>query len=197
MTLFAAVLADYCVELKWIKGHSQSVGNDYADMLARKGMELATELIYQSPFRPVTQTQVKKSLRRDFYNKWQRRWDNDHTCRVSHLFRPQVGERKNISLMSFYELSRLSQILTGHGLFKRHLRHWNDIEDIQCALCGEDDEYSWHLWEYCPIMDDERGKARYLISHGFSSEKTMLRFFSTTPMRELMAQNEALIGGIS
>ncbi len=194
MALLFDISASHKVDICWVKGHDKTTGNEYADMLAKVGMEEAARLSYQSPFLPASPLQVKKTLRRDFYLRWQNRWENDNTCWVSHLFRPQVRERKDLSHMSFQELSKLSQIITGHGLFKRHLRHWNDIGDIQCALCGEDDEFSWHLWEYCPNLSVERDRMRNLVTQGLSSERAMLKFFDLTPLMELTAQNEALIG---
>ncbi len=79
-------------------------------------------------------------------------------CKISHLFRPVVGPMKYTAHLSFGELSKLAQIATGHGMFKRHLRHWNAMGDIQCSLCGEYLESSWNLWDMCPRLETERVK---------------------------------------
>ncbi len=97
-------------------------------------------------------------------------------------------------MLSIKELSKLTQIVTGHGLFKRHMRHWNDLGDIQCALCGEDVEYSWHLWEWCPKLKEVRKRIRYLQSRGLSYEMALLKFFNQRELIELVAHNEALLG---
>ncbi len=112
---------------------------------------------------------------------------------VSKLFVPKVGPNKRASRLSINELSKLTQIVTGHGLFKRHMRHWNDLGDIQCALCGEDVEYSWHLWEWCPKLKGVRDRMRHLQSRGLPFEMALLKFFNQRELIELAAKNEALL----
>ncbi len=83
--------------------------------------------------------------------------------------------------------------MTGHGIFKRHVRQRNDLEEIQCALCGEYVEYSWHLWEWCPKLKEVRGRIRHLQSSGMSFEMALLKFFDQQELVELTAHNEAIL----
>ena len=79
--------------------------------------------------------------------------------------------------MNQKDLRNLVQIITGHGLFKRHLRHWNDIQDIACQLCGEDNEDPWHLWNLCPALNGLRTKIKQEIDRGLLWHKGLVKFF--------------------
>ncbi len=181
------------IEVIWTKGHNNNTGNEVADMLAKEGMRRAGDLSYAEPFMTTCQGQVKSEIRKITLDKWQRRWEQLDQHVVSKLFVPKIGPNKRVSRLSIQELSKLTQIVTGHGLFKRHMRHWNDLGDIQCALCGEDVEYSWHLWEWCPKLKGVRERIRYLQSRGMSFEMALLKFFHQQELVELTAQNEALL----
>ncbi len=182
------------IQIQWIKGHAGNVGNLIADKLAQEGMEEAKKLSYTSPFMPICAERIKKTLKEVTIKRWQERWDTLTSCKISKLFKPEVGLNKHITTMGFEDLSELSQIITGHGLFKRHLRHWNEIGDVQCSLCQEDQESSWHLWEFCPRLQESRKLVASLRKQGISYEKTLLRFFHQQELVELKAHNEASLG---
>ncbi len=179
------------VSVNWVKGHDNNTGNEFADMLARLAAEEARNISYSSPFIPVSHKTLKIMVRDKYLTWWQTLWDNHPKCRISRLFLTSVGCKK-LRLSSF-ELQQLSQMVTGHGLFKAHLRHWNEILDISCALCGEADEDSWHLWEYCPVLQKERHELNCYMKNGMSREVAIIRFINTEKMKKLIASNEALI----
>ena len=194
MNLLKKLASQLPIQVAWVKGHSNCTGNEAADMLAHRGAEEAGLLSYSSPFVPIMPKQINKAIHVSATQTWQSRWDSTTDCKISHLFKPLVGREEIVKKLSLTELSKLSQIITRHGLFKRHLRHWNDIDDISCALCGEDQEYSWHLWEYCPSLEAERMSIRLTMKSGLSWEKALLKFFILPKIEELTAHNEALIG---
>ncbi len=84
-------------------------------------------------------------------------------------------------------------ITTGHGLYKRHLRHWNDLESFLCELCEEAWEDPWHLWDLCPVLDDSRNQSVTQLKAGVSWERVLITFFRTPRIQELVAHNEALL----
>ncbi len=194
LSILQDVSKDVEVHIDWIKSHNNNTGNEYADMLAHQGAEEAREISFTSPFMPISQQQIRNLIQLDIKKRWQTRWDDTEGHQVSHLFKPEVGEAKVIQKLTLMEVSKLSQIITGHGLYKRHLRHWIDVEDASCALCGEDQEYSWHLWAYCPCLAGDRDKICRKMSVGLSWEKALLKFFELPKLLELVAHNEALIG---
>ncbi len=182
------------VELKWIKGHDNNTGNELADMLAKEGAGEAEGLSFAAPFWPPNIKDIKKISHKVYLTKWQTIWENKSDCINSRLFYPLVGEKKLTNKLTVKELQLLGQVITGHGLFKKHLRHWIEMENHNCGLCGEDYESSWHLWNLCPGTKIERDKTTPLMSGGLPFERIILRFFSTTVLTGLMASNEALLG---
>ncbi len=179
------------VELVWVRGHNNTTGNEVADMLARVGAEEARRISYSSPFTPASFKRMKITINQGFIKLWQSRWNHTDLYRVSKLFLPTVQTNTSLLKMSIKELQRLSQIITGHGLYKRHLRHWNELDDYQCALCDEGDEDSFHLWQYCPSLKQERELSNNLLKSGVSFARVVLKFFSCEKIKQLMASNEA------
>ena len=159
-------------------------------MLARSGAQEAQEILFVSPFYPLSRHGLRQLLRGGILGLWQERWGITHDCYISRCFIPTVSDNKGAIRLSVKQLQRLSQIITGHGLFKRHLRHWNDIEDYRCSLCQEEEEDSYHLWSACPALERERmsrqGSTKEL-------ESQLLAFFQLPKVRELEASNEALL----
>ncbi len=108
---------------------------------------------------------------------------------------PRVREDEKIIKMSLKELQALSHFMTGHGLYRRHLRNWNDMENgDQCSLCGEADEDTWHLWEWCPSLRRERIKIRNEMRQGLSMERGIIKMVYLKQLMSLRARNEALLG---
>ena len=77
-------------------------------------------------------------------------------------------------------------------LFKRHLRHWNNIDDHSCGLCGEADEDPYHLWSMCPMLTQERTRFNN-ETNASALEWRLLSFFQSPCIREMEASNEALL----
>ncbi len=159
------------------------------------GMIQAREISYPEPFIPLNYRAMKKKIHDGYVNIWQNMWDEVRSCNITRLFYPEVRESKHIAGMTILELQSLTQIVTGHGLFKRHLRHWNEIDDIGCHLCGEDREDPWHLWNLCPQLQRAREEATRIIERGkvISYEKGLLKFFKDEAVLKVKAINESKI----
>ncbi len=193
MKLLRDARLSHFIDIKWIRGHNNVTGNEIADFLAKKGMLEAQSLSSTYPFLPVSHKWIKDEIRKYSIKNWQYEWSLRSDCRVSRLFMPTVRTKKKTIEMSLYELHKLSMIVTGHGLFKRHLRHWNEIECSLCELCQEDDEDSWHLWDLCPKLTANRRHINELINKGMPQDRALLRFFQVNELQQLEASNEALI----
>ncbi len=181
------------VNLEWLKGHSGITGNEYADLLAHSGAEVAKGLQFASPFIPISYKQIVREVRQCYKDKWQKAWDEKEDCRVSRLFYPEIRTSSSIITLDMHGLQQLAKICTGHGLFKDHLRHWNELSEHLCELCGEDYEDTWHIWENCPALKNERKKALLYMKSGLSYERTLLKFFQEPKILEIIGRNEAIM----
>ena len=124
------------------------------------------------------------------FAQWQEWWSALKTHGISRLFYPEVREKAATIKLSIKELKTLVQIVTGHGLYKRHLRHWNEILDCNCSLCGEALEDSWHLWMNCPSLRRERNEIEGL---NLTMERAVIKFFNLPKLRALAARNECIL----
>ncbi len=193
MTLLRRIGKLTPMDLSWVKGHNDNTGNEYADSLARRGANESRNMQFAAPYMPISPNSMKKLVHAHFMWKWQDEWDQLKSCRISKMFYPRVREDKNIVKRPVRELSTLAKICTGHGLFKDHIRHWNELEGTECSLCQEDEEDSWHLWDLCPATAGFRLERIYQLEAGYSFETLLLKFMNSNQMKVLMASNECLL----
>ncbi len=193
LTLLRDIGKDTKIRIEWVKGHSGVVGNEYADLRAKSAATEAERLAVVKPYMPITYKETKKNVHAHFIKVWQNRWEASRECRISKLFYPKVRESKKVLQMSLKELQQLTHMVTGHALFKWHLGHWNEIDDLQCGLCGEAQEDTWHLWEWCPRLALLRRNIHSMIESGLSFEKGVLKMINSKEVINLQAENEALI----
>ncbi len=180
-------------EIKWVKGHNENTGNEVADMIAKKGSKEASKILDTKPHMPATRKEIKIYVHRYFKDKWQMRWDKLKSCRISKLFYPTVEDGKRTVNLKVKELHEITQVVTGHGLFKKHLQYWNEIDDYQCSLCGEADEDSWHLWELCPALATDRSIIRNLMEKSMPLEQGVLKWVKLQKIAQLRAENESTL----
>ena len=178
MELMRDLSKSFSLTINWVKGHSDQTGNEYVDTLARKGAKEATKIQTTYPHFPLTYREIKQLIHSNYLSQWQVWWETlDETkYHISRLFVPQVVENQIASKMNQKDLMNLVQIITGHGLFKRHLRHWNDIHDTSCDLCGEAVEDPWHLWNLCPAPNGHRARIQKEIDRGLLWQKGLIKF---------------------
>ena len=56
-------------------------------------------------------------------------------------------------------MAKVIQLITGHGHFKHHFRHWNPPDwDTDCRLCLEAEENAIHLIAECPALNWARSE---------------------------------------
>ena len=162
-------------------------------MLANKGAEEAESLNYVTPFVPISQKELKNLVHDTLVDVWNDTWLNTDGCRVSKCFYPNVRENERMAKRTIEELSTLAKFVTGHGLFKKHLYQWSDIDTDQCSLCHDDKEDSWHLWNNCPGTGAARRELKYLREAGMSMESAILRLSKTKQVKSLLELNDSLI----
>ena len=176
---------DRKVSFSWVRGHDDNTGNEVADMLAKAGC--TSPMVRDIP---MSKAILKAGVRKIFREEWQKRWSIETTCRNTRSFLPSVGEkRQNLIKFRRPELTLLSQVFTGHGLWDYHLAHWKEISSI-CSLCRGGEGTSWHLWAECDALARERIKVpEEEGENALSLAYGILSFFSSTPIRVLMRRN--------
>ncbi|GBP96302.1 Retrovirus-related Pol polyprotein from type-1 retrotransposable element R1 [Eumeta japonica] len=87
------------------------------------------------------------------YDIWQERWESAPEGRELYSFFPDVRERMNNDAIEPDYVS--SQMLTGHGCFRKRLYEMKLSTRKECD-CGWYEETRDHVLWYCPLYDDDR-----------------------------------------
>ncbi len=149
---------DYQIEIEWIRGHSDNTGNEYADCLAKMGVEMFGRTSFLSPNIPISNKIIKRRIREAIDRKWDVMWRNHSQCTNTKLFLPTLdrGRQKLLKELSRGSLALLTQIVTGHSYFRAHMWHmYPDVQDIECQICGDLPEEPWHVYN-CPLIFFQR-----------------------------------------
>jgi ribonuclease HI len=161
------------VELIWVPGHSNVLGNEEADRLAREGIDLecySPEPVLPLPLCVVHSYRKAREIR--LFQDW---WTNEAgLLRQNRLFFEGPNPRLSSQLIRLNrtELRIVIGMFTGHCTLDYHMSHF-DSRDPICKCCLEQEETSAHLLCVCPKHARLRGftLGEYFPSH--ESIKTM------------------------
>ena len=144
------------IQLQWIKSHVGHLGNEEADMLAKKGAELV--LVGPEPFLPVSSAIFKKKTNNNLISKWNSIWNSLKSCRQTKLWMPVCSNKieKALKNLSRQDLGRLVQFITGHCNLMKHKSLQDKQTESTCRLCKEEEETPWHLVTVCPLLMKHR-----------------------------------------
>ena len=139
----------YIIYISWIKGHSNSIGNNLADSLAKKASNPPSALIFPISHYFISISSIKKSLK-------------DAAISHANFSYCSSGHRKRLKLFtpSPFEINKfpwlhsapklVSWIITGHGPFNKHLFYLGLNDSPMCRFCELVDESIDHLIFLCP-----------------------------------------------
>ncbi|XP_023212526.1 uncharacterized protein LOC111615330 [Centruroides sculpturatus] len=157
----------------WVKGNSDTNGNDQADDLARKAANITSKIHYQA----LPLTAVLSSLRSIIINKWQNEWDNSTTGRYRYAFIPNINQRLNnhvchtncessqgygvtlTGTSQAFWISHnhgLAQMLTAHENFRTYLNRFHNKGNAKCNCGIPEDEDPIHITFTCPNYNSQR-----------------------------------------
>nr|XP_026695280.1 uncharacterized protein LOC113475382 [Ciona intestinalis] len=144
------------VRLHWIPGHSDHLGNELADKLARDG---SSNIFYgPEPGLPIPTSRCKSDLALWVLAKHQEEWTKHDGCRQTKEYRRNISRCFSEQLLKLLRqtLRSILQVITGHGMFASHLHKLKKSESPICPVCGEEDETSFHYVGICPAYANAR-----------------------------------------
>lgn len=146
------------ITIQWIKGHSESRGNDAADELARRGSDM--QPVGPEPIFPIPASWFVGKIREHTINEHQTLWQNLDTCRQAKLAVPRVNARlaKALLQLSRTKLRLLTGAITGHGLFNKHLFTIGVTDSPLCRGCMGAEETAAHVVLECSGVANYRAK---------------------------------------
>ncbi len=147
----------YNVEIKWIKAHVGHVGNEYADMMAKRGA--SSDVRGPTPTKAIPRVVLKQKIREHFNFKWQQMWVDYKGADHAKLMLPRVDRlrKKEVFQMTSDSIKKVVQFTTGHGPFGGHLEHWTEANP-RCKLCRKGIEMPWHWHMECEGIQFGRSK---------------------------------------
>ncbi|XP_067130869.1 uncharacterized protein [Centruroides vittatus] len=138
------------INLNWIKGHAGTQGNERADLLARSAPNWTND--YNYSYTPITW--LKKNIKEFIWQRWQKRWDEGTTGRITHEYIPDVKQRNKFEhlIPNF----NITQLLTGHGNFRNYLRRFIKKTDGMCQCPLQEADTPQHIIYLCPNFTNQR-----------------------------------------
>lgn len=85
--------------------------------------------------------------------RWQRRWTASTKGRWTHSLIPDV--RKWVHRRHGQVNFHLTQLLSGHGVFRKYLHRFGHDSSPECPLCAVDEDAE-HVLLHCPRFDESR-----------------------------------------
>ncbi|XP_049880350.1 uncharacterized protein LOC126376843 [Pectinophora gossypiella] len=150
--IYRSSIQNKSVSLFWIKAHAGLEGNERADSLAK---EAALRSKRKPDYDMYPVSFVKRFIRMDTLDEWNRRYSTGHTASTTKLFFPSAVEAyRTVRKLSITK--ELTQALTGHGGFSEYLTRFKCKDNPACACDPDTAETVPHLLVDCPIHGRER-----------------------------------------
>ena len=91
-------MADWLIEIIWVKAHNNNTGNEFADHLARKGAEETAKWCGPLPYWPIKNKTLYNMVHNHFLTVWQENWEDPKQkdfCKITNSSTRKL-ESKNI-----------------------------------------------------------------------------------------------------
>ena len=147
---------DINLYLQWIPGHSNIMGNDTADKLAKAGAQM------EQPEKPISMDTAKRVLKDDFHIAWMTRWTQGTTGRVMFDYMTKPCKLDPMNCLKRKDQCLIFQFRTGHCRLNLHLNRINPVHLPYCRNCGDPYESVDHILFHCQPLKFIRD--RYLPS---------------------------------
>jgi hypothetical protein len=137
----------------WVKAHAGILGNESADMLAKKA---ATNGLLTVDYNRIPKSVVSRELEEEGVKKWQRNWSQTTKGSTTKEYFPNIQERLK---MKINLTQNLTAILTGHGKTEAYLHRFKTIKEPTCP-CGTAEQTTDHVIFDCAMLTKEREKLK-------------------------------------
>ncbi|XP_035219820.1 uncharacterized protein LOC118192916 [Stegodyphus dumicola] len=144
--LYGDISSNATIRLHWIKAHAGFMGNERADVLAKKAA-LSDSVDYIEI--PGSKRIANRVILEDCLKEWKTRWSESEKNK-EHLRFIQIKRH-----MTLYNNIDVNQFLTGHGRFPSYLKKSCLQETDLCPRC-EVPADSDHFFYRCEIFKDLR-----------------------------------------
>lgn len=140
------------VSLIWVPGHSNILGNEKADELAKRGAE--TAFTGPEPVIPISYNKGKSFFKQWITSEHNSQWRDLTSCRMCKKFviEPSNSKAKYILNLKRNDLRMLIGVLTGHSYFMKHMHNVGLADSPTCLQCLEENEDSIHFIIDCPAF---------------------------------------------
>ena len=144
------------IVISWIKGHSEQTGNEYVDMLAKKGAD--QEEYGPEPFLPLSKQTVKSIIKSKVEKLWKFRWlKTSHTSHSKKMLPKLIkGLNKKVYQMSRPNIKAMIAMISGHCNLNAHRQRLNLQANSLCRFCNLGPETPLHWINECEVFEIRR-----------------------------------------
>jgi len=143
------------VALIWVPSHSNIVGNEKADTLAKIGAN--TNPIGPEPILKIPHSIKQQKIMKLRETKFVKHWNNISTCRqAKNCIRINNKYSKYLINLSRTRLKIFTGVMTGHFYFNKHLTTIGRYSHTGCDYCGHHTDTAEHFLCNCPAFITKR-----------------------------------------
>jgi len=138
------------LKMQWIPGHTDLLGNERADKLAKKGSGKP------QPPKPVSLKTTKNIIKQEYKQNWTNEWSGGTTGRkvYEHLKAPKTKDE--MTKLKRKDQTAIFRLRTGHVPFNFNLNRFNPKIPPLCPLCDSPYETVEHVLFDCRELRELR-----------------------------------------